>query len=86
LDELEDFSSNGTGDHSSGCGDSWDDLTSNHLGLLLVRNWNLIVCGSQIGASVNESNMEVVIIIFLELCSNKIFFLDLLFKGLKLCL
>jgi len=86
LDELEDFSSDGTGDHGSGGGDGWDDLSSNHLSLLFVRNWDLIIGGSQVGTGVDEGDMEVVIIIFFELCSTKIFFFDFFFKSFKLCL
>lgn len=76
LNELVDLSRNGTSNHSSSCGDSWDDLTSNSFSLVSLVGGDLIIYRSQVWTVVNEINVEIGIIILLKLSSLNLIFID----------
>lgn len=67
LDKFVHLSSNAASDHG-GCGsDGRDDLSSNHLGLLLVALVDSVVASAEVGSSMNEVDVEVGVIILFEL-------------------
>ena len=52
--------------HGCSRGNSWDNLTSNHLCLVAIGLGDLVVAGAQVRACCDEIDMEVAIIIFFE--------------------
>src|SRR5205814_1918381 len=57
LDKLVDFSTHSTSNHSSSSSNSRNDLSSNHLGLLLIVLWNCVVSSSQVCCGMNKVNV-----------------------------
>jgi hypothetical protein len=72
LDVFEDFVAYDAGDHSSGGCNGRDDLTSDHLGLVAVAFRDGVVASAKVGASVNEVNMEVCVVILLKISGYKV--------------
>lgn len=71
LGELKDLIADNTSDHGgSGC-DGRDDLASDHLGLVAVALVNFIITSTKIRACVDEVDVEILIVIFLEVGGNK---------------
>lgn len=83
LHELVNLVADNTSDHGGGGGDGRDDLTCNHLGLVAIALGDLVVAGAKIGSSIDEINVEVIVIILLEIGWHKSS-LDGLLANLKL--
>jgi hypothetical protein len=66
LDKLVDLGSDAPSDHGSGGGNGRDNLTSNHLSLVEVALSDLVVTGTHVGSTVNELNVEVLVVVLLE--------------------
>ena len=66
LGVLKDFVAHNTGNHSGCRGNSGNNLTCNHLGLVAVALCNLVIAGSQAGRSRDEVDVEVIVVILLE--------------------
>jgi len=65
------LSSDSSSNASSSCGNSRDDITRDHLSLVAVGFSDLVVPSSEVGAGMDEVNVEVGIIILLKVSRNE---------------
>ena len=66
ANHLVHFETDGTDDHSSGGGNSGNNLSGNELNLVSRNFFDGVVSGSQVGNSGDEVNVEVAIIVLFE--------------------
>jgi len=71
LSVLVDLIGDNTSDHGCGGGNGRDDLASNHLHLVALAFSNLVIAGSQVRASCDEVDVEVLVVIFLKVSSDQ---------------
>ena len=71
LSVLEDLVADNTSDHGRGRGDGGDDLSSDHLGLVAVALRDLVIAGTEVGAGVDEVDVEVRVVVLLEVGRRK---------------
>lgn len=67
------ISSDKAGNAGCGGGDGRDDVSRDHLGLVAVSSHNMVVGGSQVGASHDEVDVEVSVVILLKISRLKTF-------------
>lgn len=67
MDELVNLTTDAASDHSCRGSNGRDDLSSDHLGLLLLAFLDSVVTSAKVGCGVNEVDVEVVIIILFKL-------------------
>mmetsp|Transcript_10588 Transcript_10588/g.33492 ORF Transcript_10588/g.33492 Transcript_10588/m.33492 type:complete len:836 (-) Transcript_10588:341-2848(-) len=68
LHKLQQLCTDKASGHRSCCSNSWDDLASNHLDLVEILLWDLVVPCPQVGRCCNETYVEVGVVILLEDC------------------
>ena len=66
LSELEDLAADKSRDHGSSGGDCGNDSTSEHLGLVAIAFFDSVVAGTKVGDSVDEVDVEVLVIVLFE--------------------
>lgn len=71
MSYLVELKANQTGNKCCGGCNSWNDLSSNKLGLVAISRSNTVVDGTQIGCGGDEINVEVGVIVFLKLGRRK---------------
>lgn len=71
LSILINLVANNTSDHSRRRCNRWDNFSSNHFGLVAVAFFDLVIAGTQVGASSDEVDMEVRVVVLLEVGSNQ---------------
>ena len=84
MDELVNFATYAASDHSCRSSDGRDDLSSDHLGLLLLAFLDSIVTSAKISCGVNEVDVEVAIIILFKVNGVEILASDTNVGNLKL--